>query len=51
VIGVAVIYAGILFVADVQLTRLLPAAIAEAVGGQDADLYAVQIGNVRLSPR
>ena len=49
-IGLAVIYAGVLFVANAQLTRLLPAAIAEAVGGQDADRYTVQIGNVRLAP-
>ncbi len=49
-IGLAVIYAGVLFVANAQLARLLPNAIAEAVGGHDGDRYAVQIGRVRLSP-
>ncbi len=49
-IALAVTYAGVLFVANRQLSRLLPEAIAEAVGGHDADRYAVQIGRVRLSP-
>ncbi len=46
----AVIYATIYLTAEWQLTRLLPRAVAEAVGGQEADRYAVRVGDVRLSP-
>ena len=49
-VGLVIIYAAVLFVANAQLGQLLPAAIAEAVGGHDADRYTVQIGKVRLSP-
>jgi len=47
---VVVIYVGVLLVANAQLGRLLPRAIAEAVGGQDADRYTVEVGDVRLAP-
>lgn len=47
---VALIYPVVYFIADSQLTRLLPRAIAEAVGGRDADRYTVRIGDVRFSP-
>jgi hypothetical protein len=44
------IYATVYFIADAQLMKLLPKAVAEAVGGQEADRYAVRVGSVRLSP-
>ena len=46
----AVTYVGVLMVANAQLARLMPQAIAETVGGHDADKYRVEIGKVRLSP-
>lgn len=46
----ALLYAAAWFAADRQLTRLLPRAIAEAVGGRDAARYEVTIGRVQLSP-
>jgi hypothetical protein len=44
------LYFVVLGVADRQLTRMLPGAIAQAVGGLDADRYVVTVGNVSLSP-
>jgi len=50
-IGLAVvIYVGVILVASAQLERLLPRTIAEAVGGQDANRYTVEIGDVCLAP-
>jgi hypothetical protein len=46
----AVIYVSVILVANAQLAQLLPAAIAEGVGGKDADRYTVEIGKVRLAP-
>jgi hypothetical protein len=43
-------YFGLLLVANGQLRRLLPQAVATAVGGEDAARYAVSVGAVRLSP-
>jgi len=36
-------------IADAQLERLLPSAVAEAVGGRDAAAYGVTIGDLRLA--
>jgi hypothetical protein len=44
------LYVTVLMVAERQLTRLLPDAVAEGIGGRDADRYTVSVGNVRLSP-
>ena len=40
------IYAAVLFIADSQLTRMLPGAVASAVGGRDAHRYTVRAGNL-----
>ncbi len=44
------LYAAVLVLADRQLSRMLPGAIAKAVGGRDATSYIVSIDDVRLSP-
>jgi hypothetical protein len=52
-IGIAlasVLYVSVYLVASAQLGRLLPNALAETIGGRDADKYTVEIGTVRLSP-
>lgn len=50
-IGLAIAgYAGLLVLVNGQLRRLLPDAVATAIGGEDADRYAVSAGAVRLSP-
>ena len=50
-VGLAILgYAGLLLIANGQLRKLLPEAIATAVGGEDADRYAVTADAVRLSP-
>lgn len=43
------LYVVALIVADRQLARMLPDALAEAVGGRDADRYEVTVGEVALS--
>ena len=43
------LYAVVLTVAAGQITRLLPGAVAEAIGGRDADRYDVSVGDVDLS--
>lgn len=43
-------YIGLLALANGQLRKLLPAAVATAVGGEDADRYVVTADAVRLSP-
>lgn len=42
-------YAAARIVADRQLTRLLPTAIAEAVGGRDANAYVVTVGDLDIA--
>ncbi|MEE8595639.1 MAG: hypothetical protein V3T25_07195, partial [Gemmatimonadota bacterium] len=50
-VGLAIVaYAGLLVIANGQLRKLLPEAVATAVGGEDADRYAVTADAVRLSP-
>lgn len=50
-LGLAVLaYAVVLVVANGQLRKLLPAAVATAIGGEDAGRYAVSADAVRLSP-
>jgi hypothetical protein len=50
-VGLAIVaYAGLLVIANGQLRKLLPEAVATAVGGEDADRYAVTAEAVRLSP-
>ena len=46
---VAVLYVGVLALAETQLARMLPDAVAEAVGGRDADHYIVSVGDVSVS--
>ena len=43
-------YVGLHVVANGQLRKLLPGAVATAVGGEDADRYVVAVDAVRLSP-
>jgi hypothetical protein len=43
-------YIGLHVVANGQLRKQLPAAVATAIGGEDADRYAVAAEAVRLSP-
>ena len=43
------LYWGAMVVADRQLTRMLPDALAEAVGGRDAARYTVTVEGVKLS--
>ena len=43
-------YVGLHVIANGQLRKLLPAAVATAVGGEDADRYAVAVDAVRLAP-
>ncbi|MEJ2334995.1 MAG: DUF748 domain-containing protein [Gemmatimonadales bacterium] len=43
-------YVGLHVIANGQLRKLLPAAVATAVGGEDADRYAVAVDGVRLAP-
>ena len=43
-------YIGLHVIANRQLRKLLPQAVATAVGGEDADRYAVAVDAVRLSP-
>jgi hypothetical protein len=50
-VGLAIAgYAGLLIIANGQLRKLLPDAVKTAVGGEDADRYAVAAEAVRLSP-
>ncbi len=43
-------YIGLHLIANAQLGKLLPEAVATAVGGEDADRYVVAVDAVRLSP-
>jgi hypothetical protein len=43
-------YIGLHVIANGQLRKLLPEAVATAIGGEDADRYAVAAEAVRLSP-
>lgn len=43
-------YVGLHVIANGQLRKLLPGAVATAVGGEDADRYVVAVDAVRLSP-
>jgi hypothetical protein len=43
------LYFVVLTVAAGQITRLLPGAVAEAIGGRDADRYDVHVSDVDLS--
>lgn len=43
------VYAAARIMADRQLTRLLPTAIAEAVGGRDAAAYVVTVGGLDIA--
>jgi len=43
------LYLAAMVVADKQLTRMLPDALSEAVGGRDADRYTVTVEGVKLS--
>lgn len=45
----AVLYATAYRIAGAQLARLLPGAVAEAVGGRDAPAYLVTFGDLRLA--
>ena len=50
VVGLLVpLYLVAMVVADKQLTRMLPDALAEAVGGRDAARYTVTVEGVKLS--
>jgi hypothetical protein len=50
VVGLLVpLYLVAMVVADKQLTRMLPEALAEAVGGRDAARYTVTVEGVKLS--
>ncbi len=46
----AVLYVGVLVLAERQFARMLPGAVADGVGGRDADRYIVSVGDVSLSP-
>ncbi len=49
-ISAAIAYVALLLIANGQLRRLLPTAVATAIGGEDADRYVVTADAVRLSP-
>lgn len=46
----AAVYVTAYRIADTQLERLLPGAVAQAVGGRDAAAYSVTFGDLRLAP-
>lgn len=49
VAAIASVYGAVRYVADRQLTKLLPGAIAEAVGGRDAASYSVTVGDLDIA--
>jgi hypothetical protein len=49
IVLLGLLYAVVLTVAAGQITRLLPGAVAEAIGGRDADRYDVRVGDVDVS--